>query len=242
MSQLRYLINAIDTDRRETIQGLAHDLKKPFSLMKTYIGVLEEANDPLEVKEILVELKRDFGFANEVAQTVIAELMEVPVEGPTKSSKGVGSEQFVVRNLVETMERVGQCLELHHGNKKLQMRFVGLPEGRVLGSKGDFARIFTNVVGNALEATPENDTVVVEVSFLQSSFVQVNIVNSGLLSRSQIEKIRSGRCGSSKESGTGIGVRTAESIARRIGGLFDMASYRSEDGNKVEVMLRFPLL
>lgn len=122
-----------------------------------------------------------------------------------------------------------------------QVRLALLPgqQGAVIPFRGEELlchSMLCNLVGNALDASPAGETVLVKLQTQDHGGVRIDIVNKGQVPAEFMDRFFEKYATSGKDRGTGLGTYSARLIARAHGGDIDMTS----DAGVVTVSVRLP--
>ncbi len=125
--------------------------------------------------------------------------------------------------------------------KKATLELQYVPTPQALLAKGDAAMLYSclsNLIKNALEASPEHETVTVTASAngAPSSPVTISIHNQGQVPPEILDRFFEKYATHGKKGGTGLGTYSANLIAKAHGGSISVASTEAE-GTTVTVEL-----
>jgi two-component system OmpR family sensor kinase len=162
-----------DSLRRNLIANVSHDLRTPLAALRGYLETLMLKTDVLPVEQRRNYLGIAYKHSERLTQ-LIADLFELSKLDaretlPTMEPLGIG----------ELAQDVVQQFQLRAGEKSIQLRcdpVEALP--LVSADIGMMERVLENLLGNAIDHTPEGGSIIVTLD-KQDNGVAVNIRNSG---------------------------------------------------------------
>lgn len=191
---------------------LVHDLANPLTVMIGYAGLLaEEASEIAKTDAQRAEKLKSYSSIVERAAEYCHHLAENWRQTTRKS------DEFTQVDLISVIKEVRQVI--FFGNPSI---VLALPETAcVRGARFELARVFQNVLKNALEANATNVRVSVTSS---SSEVVVVIVDNGVGMDAETARnaLRGGF--TTKASGTGLGISICRHLIGAHGASFTMES------------------
>jgi signal transduction histidine kinase len=219
-----------------TTQALAHDVRKPFSMFRMIIDAVTEAEDPSEVKHFLQESLPEVMQAMASVDGMIADVLEVgghstPVREPT------GPEALIETTLNEIFRvypdaHVDVIYDLKHRHK-------------ILVDSMKVARVFSNIVSNALQAMNYVGRIFFSTSEIiedGNTFVQFTIANEkSFIPQESIPKLFEAFFTSGKKGGTGLGLAIAHKIVSAHGGKIWCTSVKTDEYPQGKVAFYFTL-
>lgn len=217
-------INASAQSITETAQFLAHDLKKPFSMLQILTNQI--ANGTISIEKAKAYSKY-LNETNKYVTTLIEDLLLV-------------GGQFEL-NLTKTnlkslaLESINFCKNT--SNRNIQTEIDVEADMTINIDPKYFKRVFTNIFFNALEATKNKEKIKISVkSFMRNKSTVIELWNSGsYLTPSQCEEIFfKFKTTEQANGGTGLGLSICHEIIKRHGGCI---SCKSEKGLGVCFMI-----
>ncbi len=233
ISDLRRLENV----RREFVANVSHELKTPLSAIKAYAETLRMgAIHDAEHNELFVARIEE--QADRLHQLILDLLHLARVES--------GREAFDIRD-VSLVRVIEGCLPTYRERaqaKQLTLEIEPSPVDVVIrADEGGLATIFDNLVGNAIQYTPQGGHVVIRCRAEgDSGLFEVEDTGVGISPRDQtriferfyrVDKARSRELG-----GTGLGLAIVKHLTQAFGG---QVSVRSELGKGSVFQVRLPL-
>lgn len=226
LERLKREMSEVETDvwqGRASVE-LVHDLTNPLTVLIGYSGLLNQ-----EVKKLTEEnpgkAERVLEFIDIVSRS--AEYCHHLAENWRQLSKV--SEEFVDVDLVDLAKESHRVIFY----SKPEITITGVEEMVVRGSKMELARVFQNLIRNALDAGPHQ----VGIRFEKSGSDSVVIIRDngeGMDSDTVHRALKGGF--TTKEYGTGLGL----SICRHVLGIHGATmAIESTEGEGTEVRLSF---
>lgn len=210
-----------------TTQMLAHDVRKPFSMMTAIIDSLEQASSFSETKEILdagtVEVK--------AALTSVTGMLQDVMEAGSKTTlnKEPTSVSTILDATIKECHRIFQdCNVTFH----YDLRHESSVEIDTL----KIQRVFSNIVGNAIQATKG----MTEMTFAtreQSGFIEFSIRNTeSFIPKEDVDQLFEAFFTKGKKGGTGLGLMISKKFVEAHGG-----QIRCESSPEIGVKFVFTL-
>lgn len=216
-----------------TTQMLAHDVRKPFSILRMGLGLLNNARDPTAVKKILARLVPAVDCAIRSVDGLVADIMEVGSSGSQLIRESVSPEDLI-EDAISEIFRVHLESDItidydlrHHHQLHVHVQKV--------------MRVFANIIGNAVQAMEEKGRIWVRTRE-NDGFVEFCLGNAGsLISEENLPRIFDAFFTSGKKSGTGLGLAIAQKVVTDHGGKIWCTSSRSADHPDGQVEFYFTL-
>lgn len=190
-----------------TTQMLAHDVRKPFTLLRMIMGMLRDARDMNEVNESVREFLPEVDGALASVNGMIQDVIEIGSERPPTLA-AVRPEELVVAALAELFApRVDTNVAFEYDLRH---------EYSVAADRLKVQRVFLNILGNAVEAMKAKGKVWIhtrEVIGDSGRFVEFCLGNSGtFIEEADVPKLFDAFFTKGKVSGTGLGLAIARKI------------------------------
>ena len=218
-----------------TTQMLAHDVRKPFSILRMGLGMLGNAKDPASVKNILGRLVPEIDKAVSSVDGLIADVMEVGSTSTELIKEPANPESLIEATLGEIF-RVYPKAEIRIGFDLKHTHMVNVHVQKV-------GRVFSNIIGNALQAMGYKGNIWFKTSE-RNGFIEFCLGNSGsVISQESLPKLFDAFFTSGKKDGTGLGLAIAEKVVTAHGGRIWCESSKTleyPDG-KVEFFFTLPV-
>lgn len=215
-----------------TIQTVAHDVRRPFTLIKMLVETLKSVNDTQEQKQLLMIANPEIEQATSSAESLIQELLNL--------GKPVTLERELV-SITSVIERslllVGQAAKEKHTHLKLSLNH----KNQLQIDSSKIERVFVNILQNALEAMPHRAELTVRTSESESK-LSVFLRNTGSYIESDVlQKIFERFHTSGKANGTGLGLHISKQFVEAHGGKIECQSKRGNSPKEsfVEFQITF---
>ena len=198
--------------QRDFSNALAHDLKTPMMVISGYAENLAEQTHPEKQAHYIAGIQSNISYMNELVGQIL-ELAKIDHEMELRK------EQINLRGLVE---KVVTMHEKMAEEKQMEVQVTG--EANVYADGGYMERVLANLLKNALEFSPEHQSV-----FIKLSQTNVEITNTGVeISREKLEDMWKpfvkGDKSRSRESGHGLGLAIVKQILDMHGFGYEMTS------------------
>ena len=216
----------------DTIQTVAHDVRRPFTFIKMLIDTLQSVKDAQEQKQLLMIAKPEIEQATSSAESLIQELLNLgkPVQLQTTltSMTSVIEKSLLMVGQAAKEKQVNLLLTLNHKHQ-LEIDF------------NKIERVFVNILQNAIEAMPHRAGLTVQTSESESK-MNVFLRNTGsFIEIEDLHKIFDKFHTSGKANGTGLGLHISKQFVEAHGGKIECRSKRgaSPNENFVEFQITF---
>lgn len=195
-------------------QMLAHDVRKPFSILRMGLSLLSSAQDPVGIQNILSRLVPETEKAMNHVDSLISDIMEV--DAPSRAnSREILSPQLLIEDAVSEIGRIfpraviGITYDLQH-------------KYNVLANAQKSRRVFVNILINAVQATGrdfgKSGHIWIKTRDIDQ-FVEFCIANSGSqIPLANLSRIFDAFFTSGKKTGTGLGLAIAQKVVTEHGG------------------------
>lgn len=217
-------------------QHLAHDVRKPFSMLKTGLNLLQASSqDAQRFKQNLTLLVSEVERATKSVDGLLTDVMEIGSNSTTLIQEPISPETLIDATLndvfrVYPKSNIFISYHLSHTHK-------------VSAHLKKVNRVFSNIVGNAIQAINYTGSIWFKTK-MNGDFVQFCIGNSGsFIPEDSIKNIFDAFFTSGKKCGTGLGLAIAHKVVLEHGGKIWCESVKSQDfpEGKVEFFFDLPL-
>jgi len=214
---------------------LAHDVRKPFSILRMGLGMLRNAKDPASVKKVLGRIVPEIDKAVSSVDGLIADVMEVGSTSAQLIQEPASPESLIEATLGETFRiypkaEIAITYNLHH------LHMVNAHVHKV-------GRVFSNIVGNAVQAMGQKGTLWFKTRE-RDGLIEFCLGNAGsCIPPESLPKLFDAFFTSGKKGGTGLGLAIAEKVIKAHGGRIWCESSKTlehPDG-KVEFFFTLPV-
>jgi signal transduction histidine kinase/CheY-like chemotaxis protein len=214
---------------------LAHDVRKPFSMLQIAIDMLRETTDPAEMKSIIDEFVPELERARSSVDGLIADVMEVGSTSTQLIQEPVSIESLVESSLGEIF-RVYPDADISIGYQLSHQHMVNVHVQKI-------GRVLSNIIGNAIQAISYKGKIWVKTSEA-NGFVTVCLGNAGsFIPQESLGQLFEAFFTSGKKGGTGLGLAIAQKVVNAHGGRIWCESVKSAEfpDGKVEFFFTLPV-
>jgi signal transduction histidine kinase len=198
-----------------TAQMLAHDIRRPFSLLKATLDGLTQTNTPEAMQELISETVPGVKKSLEHLDGIIAELTTVGSAAPAEKTV------FLIVDAIRRGVAIAAPNDVNSGRISIKI----LTQAKILGVQNQIERVVANIVSNALQAMGPNDRIAVEAQDGSDGNVEVSIANSGsFIAPEDLENIFQPFFTKGKADGTGLGLAICRRIMAEHGGVLAVKS------------------
>lgn len=205
----------------KTTQMLAHDIRKPFSMMQIMIKLLRSAKSFEASQSLLNRLGPDIDRAIATVNVMLSEVMEV------------GADTKLNKSLVDFGSLLDQSLNqvFSHGvNSDIELEYQISLKKLLNVDAFKVIRVFTNLISNAADAMHWKGKIIItgheatqshrdSISDLNQGSAQIEFFNTGSsISEEDLPHIFEAFFTKGKDSGTGLGLAITRKIVRAHGG------------------------
>ena len=202
-----------DSAIARTTQILAHDVRKPFTLLQVIIDNTEGISDPLSVKKFLNDSLPEVQQAIASVNGMISDVLEIG------SDSLAFAEPTQIETLVESalneLVRIKPECDIVFSHQWQHEHKINVDTLKV-------SRVFSNIIGNALQAMIQPGNIWFRTQNTDENnlpFVQICIGNSGShIAPEHLPKLFDAFYTSGKKGGTGLGLAIAQKIVNAHGG------------------------
>lgn len=212
----------IEHEKAETVsrtaQMLAHDMKKPFNLLRMMTNGIKNIKDAEAAKNFIQESSENLESAMERLNQMMTELTHIG------SKRNLKQEEIDLQSIVK--ESIDEAFAAT-GKNQIEVNIDLSHNGKIVADKLGLSRVISNLVMNAFQATSESGKIWVKSNSIQNngSKIQIIVGNSGsYISRSEQEKVFQIFYTSGKKDGTGLGLSIVQNILRAHGGTITVTS------------------
>jgi signal transduction histidine kinase/CheY-like chemotaxis protein len=220
-----------DAALAQMIQMLAHDVRKPFSMLKTGLNL----SDPNKFKSNLAFLVSEVDRATKSVDGMLTDVMEIGSTSTELIQEPVSPESLIESTLGEVFRvypksKIALSYDLKHA------AMVNVHVKKV-------SRIFSNIVGNAVQAMNYSGSMWFKTK-MDGDFVEFCIGNAGsVIPPESLVKLFEAFFTSGKKGGTGLGLAIAQKVVQAHGGKIWCESSKTPDhpDGKVEFFFTLPV-
>jgi signal transduction histidine kinase/DNA-binding response OmpR family regulator len=217
-------------------QMLAHDVRKPFSLLRMALGMLAQAKDPEAVQLLMSRIVPEMDKAMSSVDGMISDVMEVGAASTTLIREAASPESIIEATLFEIGRIYPKAaISFEYDFKHRHMAHVHVQK---------ISRVFSNIVGNAFQAMRIKGSMWFRTSE-HEGMIQFCVGNSGsVIPKESLSKLFEAFFTSGKKGGTGLGLAIAQKVVVAHGGKIWCESSRTAEfpDGKVEFFFTLPVL
>lgn len=208
-------------DIAKTTQMLAHDVRKPFSMILMVMQTLKDCNNPCEILEIINKFLPEVQAAITAANDMIDDVMEI--DRAQQPKKKPVDPLLVLKESLKEISRVYPSAQVDIHYKLNHQHMIDADALKL-------QRVLSNIISNAVQAM--NNTGVLRVSTLENVQTQMTtfcIENNGVyLPKDEMLKVFDAFYTKNKSNGTGLGLAISQRIIMAHGGAIWCESSQSD--------------
>jgi len=198
-----------------TAQMLAHDIRRPFSLLKATLDGLTQTETPEAMQELISDTVPGVKKSLDHLDGIIAELTNIG--SPAAAEQTLFSIEDAVRKGVA----IAAPLDVNSGRISIKI----LTQAQIIGVQNQIERVVANIISNALQAMGPNDRINVEARNRHDGKIEVTIANTGsYIAPEDLVNIFQPFFTKGKPDGTGLGLAICKRIIEQHGGVLTAAS------------------
>jgi signal transduction histidine kinase len=194
----------------KTTQMVAHDVRKPFSILRMGMRMLASAQDPESVKKILGRLVPEIEKAVGSVEGLLADVMEIG-SSSTQFVREPANPEFLIESTLSDMATL-------YPMGKISVSYDLKHRRLVLVNIQKVGRVFSNIVANAVQAAHYHGELWFKTRECDG-FIEFCIGNShSYIPPENIDRLFEAFFTASKKSGTGLGLAIALKVVSAHGG------------------------
>lgn len=220
----------LEQRRNNQIAALAHDLKTPMTVLKGNIDLLQIGNQNTRDKEYIADAKASL----EEIEVYLTQLLEMV---RTNRAYDLNLQRVCINVEVKEMVAALSCL----ADKKNITFLIEEVEAHLLVSADSFLlkRVFSNVLSNALDYTPENDVIKILISS-ENGKATICITDSGKgfspnVIRHGSEQFYMDDTSRGRKNHYGLGLYIADSIIKQHNGTIELSNDEVIGGARITI-------
>lgn len=191
-----------------TVKMLAHDVRRPFSLMQLALQIIERSSEPEQIMEVRDTLLRDVKRAKGQVDRMIEDILDL-------SRTDLRSKKRI--DLCAKLEETVKDLLLLHSETRARARISSTSRFSIVCEDQKLIRAISNIVENAIQATSTAQTIAIECNLLHGVFT-IGILNTGSFIDEVTRKRMLFSAHTTRTSGTGLGLAIAKHFVALHGG------------------------
>jgi signal transduction histidine kinase len=215
---------------------LAHDARKPLSLMKIGLGMLNRAEGLDSMRRVLDKLAPQVDRALGSVNAMIADVMEAGSTSTEVAREAVSAEELIGQVVTDALRthpetRVSVSYDLRHSRA-------------IDGDPRRLGRALANLVGNAIEAVGGGGRIWIatrDVDTSSAPAVEILVGNPGHIPPGEVPRLFEPFYTKGKKGGTGLGLAIVKRIVTAHGGRVWCESDRGGEGGEATVEFKLVL-
>ncbi|MGP1384663.1 MAG: sensor histidine kinase [Thainema sp.] len=209
---------------RQFTADASHELRSPLTAIQTSIDVIlnhPERIHPKDAKKLAAISSATTQMSRLAQDLLLLARMDAPLESSPHEQAMVNLEHL----LQEVIELLGPSAEM----KDIGLKFSCNTTLPVIGDRMQLSRLFSNLVHNAIQYTPDGGTVHIKAT-RQGRIALVQVQDTGIgIAEDQLPHIfdrfwRADKARSRQEGGTGLGLAIVKAITQRHNGRISVTS------------------
>lgn len=202
-----------------TTQMLAHDVRRPFSMLRIGLQMLRDQREPAKMRSVVARLIPDVEQATAAVSGMIEEVMEIGSASPP------AIEPVSLSSLLEAS--INEVFRAR-ANADIEIVVDRQHRSMVAGNAQKLIRVLINILENAVQAMNQKGVLRITTSEdAASRFVRVDINNSGsFIAPAEISVVFEPFFTKNKKGGTGLGLAIVKKVIEAHGGTVWCASSR----------------
>ena len=204
----------------------SHELRSPLTAIKASIDVMRNHPERVHPKDTK-KLEAISGATLQMNQT-LQDLLFL-ARADADPSMAVQDRQLAPVSLNQILQNCFVLLEPLANDKKIVFQSKFRDRIDILGDTAQLSRLFSNLLENALQYTPEEGRVSLDL-YKQNRVAVVSVRDTGIgLATEEVSKVfdrfwRANKARSRRQGGTGLGLAISQAIAKRHGGKISVTS------------------
>lgn len=204
----------------------SHELRSPLTAIKASVDIMRTHPERVHPKDVK-KLEAISGATMQMSQTL--EDLLFLARADADSDVPIKARKLALVSLNQILQNCFVLLEPLANEKKIVFQSKFRDEIDVLGDMGQLSRLFSNLLENALQYTPDEGRVSLDL-YKQNRFAVVSVRDTGIgIAPDQISKVfdrfwRANKARSRRKGGTGLGLAISQAIVKRHGGRISVTS------------------
>ena len=203
---------------------VSHELRSPLTAIKTSLDIMRNHPERIHEKDI----RKIGAMASATSQMIrLTEDLLLLVRNESQSIEH--HHQWKMLSLNQLLQDLVELLEVTAQEKGIQLRFQQNANVFFFGGQSQLNRLFSNLINNAIQYTPEGGNVIVSMT-QNHRLTYILVKDDGIgIAPENLSKVfnrfwRADKARSQRESGTGLGMSIAQAIAICHGGKITVQS------------------
>ena len=215
-------------------QMVAHDVRKPFSMLRMVLKMLSNAKDPDSLKKIMSRVVPEVDRAMSSVDGMLADVMEVGATS-VKLIQDPTSPESLIESALGEIIRIYPAASISFTYDLRHSHMVNVHVQKI-------GRVFSNIVGNAFQAMRNKGTMWFKTSEADG-MIMFCIGNAGsVIPPESLPRLFEAFFTSGKKGGTGLGLAIAQKVVEAHGGKIWCESSKTHEypEGKVEFFFTLP--
>lgn len=194
----------------QTTQMLAHDVRKPFTLIEAVTDMVMHARTPEMAAKILKESVPDISSSLSSVNGMIQDIMEVGKTG--------GEHLVEPQSLVKLIDQTLFNIFRYNDKARISIETKFLHQSKIVVNELKMGRVFANIIGNAVDHMKGQGKIWLH-SQAKGNMLEVCFGNSDtFIPKEDCEQLFETFFTSGKSGGTGLGLAISKKIVESHGG------------------------
>ena len=204
----------------------SHELRSPLTAIKASVDIMRTHPERVHPKDAK-KLVAISGATMQMSQTL--EDLLFLARADADSDIPVKARKLAPVSLNQILQNCFVLLEPLANEKKIVFQSKFRDKIDILGDIAQLSRLFSNLLENALQYTPDEGRVSLDL-YRQNRFAVISVRDTGIgIAPDQISKVfdrfwRANKARSRREGGTGLGLAISQAIVKRHGGKISVTS------------------
>lgn len=217
-----------------TTQSLAHDVRRPFSMVKMVLEAISESEDPVESREIARASIREVNQAIVSVEGMIQDVMQIGSN--SKPNQEVASPEAIIDAAINEVFQIftEANIEIEYNLNHKHCLFIDTMR---------VGRVFSNILVNAVQAMNSNGNLWIKTKE-EKGFIEFRLGNVGsCIPKESLPKLFEAFFTSGKKGGTGLGLAIAQKVINEHDGNIRCESDKTQQyhAGYVEFILTLPI-
>ncbi len=204
----------------------SHELRSPLTAIKASVDIMRTHPERVHPKDVK-KLEAIAGATIQMNE-MLGDLLFL-ARADADSDLPVNERKLTPVLLNQILQNCFVLLEPLANEKKIVFQSKFRDEIKVLGDMPQLSRLFSNLLENALQYTPKEGRVSLDL-YRQNRYAVISVRDTGIgIAPDQIDKVfdrfwRADKARTRREGGTGLGLAISEAIVKRHGGKISVTS------------------
>ena len=229
--------NRVSVAIAATVQMLAHDVRKPFSILRMALEMLRSVTDLSRLRSVLMKATPEVEKALSSVDGMIADVMEIGSTSNELITESVSPESLIEATLGEIFRVFPKA--------NIELTYAFQHNRMVVVNPQKVGRVFSNIVGNAVQALNLRGGIwfrTRQITGQNGGMVEFCVGNgNSYIPPDHLPKLFDAFFTSGKKGGTGLGLAIAQKVIVAHGGKIWCESKKSSQFPNGQVEFYFTL-